>query len=336
MFVMASNIEIGKFKNIKPSAVSWKCSVSNFRDECTIKLPLKSYLKSNFPRTQTGELAVEVANIVNTGQTVFTEGDAVTVNLGYGNDLFQQFKGFIKQINYTTPLELVCEGYSYKLRDTYFNKSYKNATVKGILTDLLKDTGISISEYTQDATLGKAPFPNWEKIKVLEWLEKECRMSVYFDFDKLYVGKSKFGLKKATQKLKLGWNTVEDKELKKDGTQTDVQINLVEKNSQGKVVRTKSEQSKYDNIKDIKIRAGLDDATKKALANEFQLLLNFKGYQGDVTCFLIPHFEKGYVATIEDDKFPDRAGNYFVETVDGSFDTGGGRQKLTLRYYGSN
>lgn len=336
MFIMTSDIRIGKFKNIKPNSVKWKCSVSNFKDECTILLPLKSYLKSNFPRTQTGELAVEVAKLVDKGLAVFSEGDLVEVYLGYNQKNTLRFKGFVKQLNYTTPLELVCEGYIYKLKDKMFTKSYQHTTVKQILSDLIKGTDIKISEYTQDAPLKNVTFKNAPAVKVLEWFQKECLMNVYFDFDKLYVGFSKFGLKKGRHKLRTGWNVVEDKELKKDDTETTIQINLVEKSSKGSVKRTRSEKNKYDNIKDIKVRTGMSDTNLKKIADELQKLENFKGYKGDVTCFLVPHFDKGFVAEIESKRFPDKNGDYFVECVDGSFDSSGGRQKLTLRYYGAN
>jgi hypothetical protein len=112
-------------------------------------------------------------------------------------------------------------------------------------------------------------------------------------------------------------------------------IHLTEKSSTGTVKHTKSEQKKYSATKEVKIRSGLPDTILQEIANELQKTENFNGYKGDVNCFLIPNFENGYVAEITDDIFPDRNGSYFVESVDGIFDSSGGRQKLTLRYYGN-
>lgn len=36
---------------------------------------------------------------------------------------------------------------------------------------------------------------------------------------------------------------------------------------------------------------------------------------------------------IDDPKFPERNGRYFVETIEGEYLANGGRQKLTLRQY---
>lgn len=331
MFVMTSDITIGGYTAIKPAGVKWKCSVTGYVDTCTISLPLAVYLKNDASNS-------ELLKKAQTGVTgvVFNVGDAVDVKLGYDDNNTRRFKGFIKRINYATPLELECEGYSYRLSKTMFTKSYQATTAKAILADLVTGTDIKLSEAIPDMPLRNVTFKNSPGLKVLEWFQKECLLAVYFDFDTLYVGPSKYGVKKATEKLRLGWNTAEDKELKQSTDKTEVLINLVEKNSAGETKRTKSEQTKYSQTKEVKVRTGLDDGILKAIANELQENENFKGYKGAVTCFLEPHFEKGMVANITDNRFPERAGKYFVEEIDGSFDQSGGRQKLTLIYYGNN
>ncbi len=327
MFIMTSDIIIGQYSAIKPYGVKWKCSVRSFVDTCSIVLPLASYLKSNIATTEEVSPAKDV---------VFAVGDAVDVKLGYDGNNTRRFQGFVKRINYATPLELECEGYSYCLTKTMFTHSYQSTTAKAILEDLVKGTAIKLSDAIPDIPLKNVTFKNSPGLKVLEWFQKECLLAVYFDFDTLYVGASKYGIRKAAEKLLLGWNTVEDKELKRSTDQTEVLINLVEKNASGEVKRTKSEQTKYSQTKEVKVRTGLDDSILKAIANELQENENFKGYKGAVTCFLDPHFEKGMVADIADNRFPERAGKYFVEGIDGSFDQSGGRQKLNLIYYGDN
>jgi hypothetical protein len=63
---------------------------------------------------------------------------------------------------------------------------------------------------------------------------------------------------------------------------------------------------------------------------------NHQGYEGSITCFLEPSIEKSMIVNIDDQKFPDRSGHYFVETVEGEFSASGGRQKLTLKHYDNN
>lgn len=325
-------------KNVKPSAVKWKCGVSSYKDECSITLPLKTYIRNNrneitdYPK---GSAESSIQNDLSKQKTIFTEGDKVDVLLGYNGNNTRRFKGFVKRINYAKPLVLECEGYTYQLKDKMFTKTYSTTTVKQILADLVSGTDILLSDRIPSISLKNVVFKNAPALKVLDWFAKECLLSVFFDFDTIYVGVSKQDLSKPTVNVKIGWNTVEDKELKKDTTESEVHIHLTEKSSTGKVKRTKSESSKYDNIKDVRVRSGLSDSLLTKLANELQKQENFKGYRGTITCFLEPMFEKCYVAKVIDSNYTDRNGFYFTENIEGSFDQNGGRQILTLRYYGS-
>jgi hypothetical protein len=299
---------------------------------------LKTYIRNNgtvITNYSSGSTEQAITSLSDDKRTVFKEGDKVEVLLGYDGNNTRRFKGFIKRINYAKPLVLECEGYNYQLKDKIFNKSYKSITVRQILTDLIVSTDIQLSDAIPHIPLKNVVFKNCPGLKVLEWFQKECLLSVYFDFNSLYVGASKYGIKKPRQKLRLGWNTVDDNELKKDTVESNVIIHVVEKSSTGTVKRTKSDQKKYSTTKDVKARSGMPDAVLKEIANNLQKTENFSGYKGEINCFLEPHFDNGYVAEIIDKRFPDRNGSYFVESVDGSFDSGGGRQKITLRYYGT-
>jgi hypothetical protein len=316
------------YSNIKPNAIKWKCSVSNFADTCTVTLPLAPYMRNNKANHTI------FAPDTGAGDTVFAEGDYITIDAGYNYDYKEIFKGYIRRVNYAQPLVLECEGFPYQLKDLMFNKSYKKTTLKQILNDVIKGTTIKLSPYIPDVNLSSLTFKNVPGLKMLEWFQKELLCAVWFDFDTLYVGASRYAVPKPTVKLRIGWNTAEDKELKRSQSDTKVIINLVEKSSAGKVKRTKSEASRYDNIKEVKVRAGLPDSFLRAVAAELQKKEDYRGYQGNVTAFLQPYFGKGYVCQIIDEKFPDRQGKYFVEAVEGDFSEKGGRQKLTLIYYG--
>ena len=332
---MTSDIRIGQYVAIKPNEVKWKCSASNFVDTCGIKLPLATYSKTTTNATDMGELARYYDSLEVAREVVFKEGDPVEVRLGYDGDNTLRFKGFVNRVNRSTPLEVECEGYSYQLKNVVFNKSYTKTKLKNILLDLTAETDIKLSPYIPDLTLTNVWFKNTPGLKVLEWFQKECLCRVFFDFDTLFVGASKFAIPKPTEILRMGWNTAADRELKKTVTDGQTVINIVVKEPSGSVRRVKSDQRRYSNVKEVKARAGLSEEWLKKVANELQQDENYKGYQGDVTAFLVPTFGKGYVAEIWDGRFPERAGNYFVETVEGSLGSGGGRQKLTLRHYGT-
>lgn len=319
MYIMTSHITVGTYV-VKVALVKWKCSVSNLVDTCTIQLPRLVFMPNMVPGT-----GVEVPRKFSKLQyQPFKEGDPVTVQLGYDNDNKTVFKGFLKRINQSTPLQLECEGYNYPLYNVVFNKSYPNTTLKKVLQDLTTGTGIQLSPYIPDMQLSNLTFKNVPGMKVLEWFQKECLCSVYFDFDQLYVGASRYGIPKPRQRLLLGWNTVDDKNFKKNVPDTQINIQVVTKNPAGSVKKTKSDSQKYSATKEIKVRSGLPDSFVKQLADEIQKQQNYAGFSGNITCFLVPYFEKGYSVAIKDRRFPERRGLFFVETVEGSFDSSGG------------
>lgn len=314
---MTADISIGNYRNIRPSEVQWHCSVANFTDSCSITLPLSSYVRSSDSSTD----------------CPFRMGDKADVKLGYDGENIRVFSGFVSRINMGEALVIECEGYSYGLRNRKFKRSYRSTTVKGLLSDLTAGTGIRLSDRTDDIRIDNVTFNNTPGLKVLEWLQKECACRVYFNFDTLYAGASQYTIDNGSIDIEIGYNTVSADELKKN-TDESVQINIVEKDSAGKVRRIKPEEHKYSDIKEVKVRQGLPaDYLRRAL-KELQDDENAKGYEGSITLFLQPHADKGTVCNITDRRFPERSGQYFVEEINGSFGSGGGRQNLKLKNYG--
>jgi hypothetical protein len=98
------------------------------------------------------------------------------------------------------------------------------------------------------------------------------------------------------------------------------------------VKRSKSDATKYSNEKSLKIKAGIPADLLKQIANRLQTKSNYNGYEGSITAFLVPATNKGDVAEINGYKYPDKSGRFFVESVEGEFGPGGGRQKIQLGF----
>lgn len=325
MFYLTSDITIGTYKKVKASKVSWKTSVNNFTDTCTIDLPRITYLKTVKTVTEDKQEPNERK------EYVFKENDKISILLGYNGRNTKRFEGFIKRVNMGMPVQVECEGYSYLLYDVIFNKSYENVTVKQLLIDVCAGTEIVLSTEIPDIPLKNVRFKNATGIQVLEWLQKECQLTVYFNFNELYVG-TVFGKKQDTVKFRLGWNTVKEDDFKKRIVDKNVRIVIQEKNSNGEVKKTKSDVEKYGADKALKIKAGIPADLLKQIANRLQTKSNYNGYEGNITAFLEPAVNKGMVAEIIDKQYPERAGSYFVETVSGEFGKSGGRQTIELGF----
>jgi hypothetical protein len=316
MFKMTADVKFQGFKAVKPNALTWKRSVDNFSDSATIKLP--NLARIEYKTIQTG--------------TQFQEGTPVSIYAGYNGENDLQFKGFVRRINFTVPVEIECEGYSYQLRKKLgINKSYRSTTIKAILTDLIGGTDIKLHPAIPDIPIDKVVFQNASGIQVLEWMKEKCLLTAYFVYDELYVG----GLQLApgsTVKFRLGWNIVKDNELKFNEKEfAQVKISVYTKGSNGDV----SKQSSTPNgmvSGEKKFKTLITDAkTQKDIAErERQTILN-AGYEGTITAFLKPFVAPGMAAQIDDPKYKARTGKYFINGVEGSFSAGsGGRQKVKI------
>ena len=73
-----------------------------------------------------------------------------------------------------------------------------------------------------------------------------------------------------------------------------------------------------------------DAAELKTLAQEELKRYSFDGYRGKITTFLLPYALPGMVASIEDKVYNERSGDYFIESVETSFGTGGGRRTVEI------
>lgn len=325
MFYLTSDITIETYAKVKPSKVTWKRDINSFTDTCTIELPRISYLKTTKTETEDKQQPNE------RNEYVFKENDKINVLLGYDGNNVKRFQGFVKRVNMGIPVKIECEGYSFLLYDIIFNKTYSSVTVKQLLTDLCSGTEIVLSPEMPDIPLQDVRFKNATGIQVLEWLKKECHLAVYFHFNELYVG-TQFGKKGNRVKLRIGWNTITDDDFKQRLVDKNVRIVIQEKSREGEVKKTKSDVQKYSNEKALKIKAGIPADLLKQIANRLQSKSNYNGYEGDITAFLEPAIDIGDIVELDGNKFPEKSGDFFVENIDGSFGTSGGRQKIQLAF----
>lgn len=322
-FYLTSSITIGNYKNIKPNKVTWKTDVGNFVDTCTITLPRRTHMINENPDKT---LDLEGRKIYQ-----FKEGDKVEVLLGYNNKNEKRFSGFIRRVKMGIPVELECEGYASQLYDIIFNKTYSIVTVKQLLKDLTAGTDIKLSNEIPEIPLKNIRFKNATGIQVLEYLKKEVSLAVYFNFDELFVG-TVFGKVQKRINVKIGWNTVKDDDFQKRKVDKNLKIVVREKNAKGEVKRTKSDLKKYDNEKDVKIKADIPANFLKEIVNRLQTQEDYKGYEGNIQLFLVPYANKGMVIELNGGMYPEKTGDYFIQSVQGEFGMSGGRQTVQLGF----
>lgn len=317
---MTSSVKIGSFKPIKPNYLKWSRKVDDYSDTAKIKIPAITRLKK----------VGDTYENVMTGLQI-TEGMKVEIYAGYDykNDL--RFKGFVRRVNFTVPLELECEGYSYQLRNKVdFNCSHKSIKLKELLEELIDGTEIKLSDSIPDVALTNLRFKNQSGVNVLEYLKTKCLLTTHFDFDVLYCGLKMTDIKKEVP-FRLDWNVIKGNELKFEANKELATVNIkIEKRDSTGAKKRGATDVKDGSVKTLQIRHITDEASLKTIADQKRKELVHQGYEGKITAFLIPYVEPSMSAKITDKVYPDRSGVYFIESVEGEFSKSGGRQKIGI------
>jgi hypothetical protein len=340
MFVLGSDITIGKFKRVKPHSVKIEKSMFSYVDKAMITLPITSRIK---------QAGVVVSETVETAKQ-FGEGDKVTVLLGYNGKLRNEFEGFISRVNFTTPLEVQCEGYSYQLKIKTYLKTFKQVQLLDVLKYLVAGTDIRLDEkLIPGFKIEKMVLQNHSGTEALEMIKKISGNTIrlFFTGNLLYAG-LQYLKPKADVKYRLGWNVIKDGNLKqRQAKNQDVEVHYIGEKKDGTKVRVKvgNHTSTKDQViktnaiagatgetKIIKTHAVVDESSLKQMADAKLKQLKYDGYEGKITAFGIPYCEAGYRGVIEDQKYPERSGNYIVESTEVNYTTGGFRRIVGIGY----
>lgn len=120
MFRLTAKIEIKgarKWTFDKVTSIEITRDIETLTDMCVLQLPKKAYwlYASSLP---------------------IKRGDAITVWLGYDDELQLAFNGFITTIGFKSPITITCEDYMFKLKHQEAKKlAYKSVTLGQLLND---------------------------------------------------------------------------------------------------------------------------------------------------------------------------------------------------------
>lgn len=316
MFALCCDIKIGSTSFQSVHAVQIKRSIYDLGATAIVKVPVTAVLK------QAGEAPthIETAQVIKVG-------DKVEIRLGYDNQLNTEFTGYVKRLNYKVPLEIECEDEYYKTRAVNCVFSKKETTLKSCLNTILP--GIKLGSCV-DLTLKNFIVNNKPGSWVLGLLKKEYGLSVFFDINgNLYASKA-HDIQGDTVKYRLRYNVIKDDDLKfqlaqdvklkvkaicyyKDGTKIEGEIG--EEGGETKTLY-------YYDVKNA--------AELKALAQQELKRYSYDGYRGKIETFLFPFALPGMVAELDDPVYQERSGNYYIESTEVSFGTGGARRNVEI------
>jgi len=294
-----------------------KRGVKEIVDTALLKIPAVGRINKNGTLPLT---SIETSKL-------WTEGDKVTIQLGYNGDLRTEFKGFVRRVTASVPVEIQCEGYAWQLRRVRLLKSYKSVTLKAFLKDLIAGTDITLSPYIPDMVLSNLTINHANALKTLEYLKEKIHLAVYFQFDVLYVGLEE-GVPGNLVKFRLGWNCVRDDNLKyRLAADTQVLVRLVAGKGSGKKQTIAEAGDAGGSLYQENTANIIDTATLQKIANDILQRQKYTGYEGYISGLLQPFCQPCDTAGIIDKMYDVMGGNCFVEATEVDFTMHGATRK---------
>ncbi|MBN2669986.1 MAG: hypothetical protein JXR60_12265 [Bacteroidales bacterium] len=313
---MVCSIRIGKVLFDVVNAVSIKQSIMLLSDTATLTLPRefkKAIVNGKAESTERKNIRDFIA-----------EGDEVEIKLGYNDDLYTRFKGYLKKISADVPLVLECEDEMWQLRKGKLNKTFKKVSLKELIEFIAPGYE---TEIIDDINLGKYIVKNASPYEVLEALRNSHLMHSYFRDKTLVVGfPSDFKpqishmVNLSSDGDKVHCNVRSSKNLKfvrKD--EMKLEIRAISTNSNGSketvTVGESGGTTRTLNFANTP-KSELEKIAKKNLES-----LHFDGYSGSIDLFGEPIVNAGESLDISDPAYTEseRQGKYLIEAVDIDF-----------------
>jgi len=295
-------------------------SIDKIGSSVKIKIPTSARLVNNLEnRTETAQTA-----------KVFKRGDKINIQLGYDDNLKEEFNGFIYKINLTTPLEIECEGYEFLLRDNVPQKTFASTNLIEVVKYIVEGKEIDLDGEIPDIKMTNYVIPaNLTRLEALQQIKERYGVTIYFVNNKIvagldfikYFGSVKYSLGENTPKSdELKYQYADDVKLKvkaiqinKDNTKIEAEVG--DKNGQHRTLYFYNAKSKQE-------------LEKLAMA-EMQKW-KFSGYTGKITTFLEPYSMPGMTAEIIDRVYSERDGKYEIRSVKVDFGTSGARRMVEI------
>jgi hypothetical protein len=260
----------------------------------------------------------------------FNRGDKISICLGYDNDLQDEFSGFIYRVNFTTPLEIECEGYEFLLRSALNTKTWASTTLKKVVEYICNVKGIILSDEIPDI-----PFSSYvikaglSRLEALQELKENYSLTAYFVENSLYIGLA-YTPDMGTVKYTIGVNTIKDDQLKyRYGDDVKLKIKAVGINGDNK--RVEVEVGDHDGqVRPLYSFTIHDKETLKKWAQEEIQKYKYSGYDGKITAFLQPYCQPGMKVKLVDPKYNEKSGTFYIVSTKVEFGRSWARRQVEI------
>ena len=311
MYLLNWDIAIGGYKVKTLTEVKISTSVLNLSDTATITMP---------------------GQYLNTWRKIEDKvhvGDAVTIKLGYDNDLETEFIGYLKRISRdNNSLVLECEDALWLTNKMVADMEYKSISLKELLTGILAQVDPEMTvECDYDFTYEKMVVFKSTALDVLKKVHEDTKANIWFEGKTLHVHPVYQQAKGDKPVIYDTEVNVQSNELKwKDQTDRKILIEVAYTNAKGEISKQQFGVGGGEKVTRF-VKANNEGDLRKAAENEYNLW-NYNGYEGSLTGWLVPVVRAGGSVRLRDKERPE--GVYYVTGVEIEFGRNGAKRKVTL------
>ncbi len=306
-------ITIGRYRLRMLEKIEITRSVDNLADTAVITLP-SAHLGTPF----------------TLGDKI-TEGDTVTIALGYNNDNKTEFQGYVNAIETTSQGLLIrCEDLIYRTRKAIADKEYKNTTLQALLSDILPQVGLNSVSCDYDITYDKYVVYQATAYDILKNIKKESGAHIFVYQQTLHIhppyahlgdtARYSFGKNIDRQGLNIEYL---------DATQRPILAIVNGTDAQGRQISatagTQGGNQVTINMPGVSLQQSLQQRAQSLLEAN-----SYTGYSGTFTAWLTPYAEPGMAAHIIDPQHPERNGRYYILQTATTYSSAGGKRQITL------
>lgn len=306
---MCSYIEVGPYIFRRVHAVKIKSSWKTLGDTAVITLP----------------------TIKNLKYTDFKIGMPVLIKLGFDDDLYEEFRGYVSHLVPGTPLVIECMDEIWKLKQQSINngkgKSWANTNIKEVITYLVPSVIFTDPNY--NVTMGEFSIrSSVNNVAQALQLIKDKGYGIVFYFRNTTAGVKFYAGLAYTEKNLPEVNYHFQKNAWKGSleykTKEDIKVKIIGKRAgkDGKEKKFSVGDDDGDTI-EINYPPSNTDAQIKAAIQVALDARKYTGYRGIFRGTGIPRPVHSASVNLYDDKFPELAGSFFIDSIETNYSSSG-------------
>lgn len=312
MLKMSWEIKIGRYRLGLLDGVKVHRSVDLLADTAEIVLPAMVQGK-----------ALEVEKSLK-------RGDAVTIRLGYDDELKEEFCGYLQEISVDGGnITLRCEDELFLFRRPLADRELKGITLERLLKEVVSGVGLSTEvKCSYVFRYDKFVISKATGYDVLRKVQEETKANIYVKAGVLHVhpayeevfGRVSYDFARNIEQDGLTYKRMDERKF-------EVEVEGLDKAGQSVKVMV---GVKGGDRRSVKIYGVTDPAVLRQRGEEELKYLSYDGYEGELTGWLVPYCDAGYAAVIHDEEYPQKEGTYYVTAVTTEFGQNGGSRKVQV------